>query len=368
VKEKGLSRRFIGGWLVLFLAVILVAVGCPPPRLVEPPVELPPVEPEPVVFEWRMQTFAPARHPLMVNSQDFFAQLVAKLSDGRLIIHSYGAGEIVAAQETRAAVTERTIEMGMWWPGLDLDVHPVAAILGTMPFGIGQEDYLAWWMRGGGKELMAEFYAPLNVYPVGVFVEAGGPVLHMVEPWSTLEELKGRTFAVAGLQAKIFELLGIGTVLVPGDEICRAMEIGLIDGAKWGSPIMNKELGIHEVGPYMLLPAWHEPALLGLFIVNKDAWAELPDDLKYIVEVAALATYTHYRHFTLHQNAHALNYMLAAGARIITLPEDDLAILRATAMKILQEYAAKSEFFARVLKSMLDYLEFRAPFKEFAQF
>ncbi len=360
MKQKGLSKRLFGICLVLLLAVSLVAAGCPAP--VDPVVEPPP---EPEVFEWRMQAFISAGHPLVVNSQDFFVETVRRLSGGRLIIHSHGAGEIVGAMGTRDAVSKGIIQMGKWWPTFDMGVDPVAAILGSMPFGIGQEDYLAWWLRGGGKELMAEFYAPLNVYPVVMFVEAAGTALHMREPWSTLEELRGRKFRVVGLQAKIFDRLGIGVVPLPGGEIYTAMELGLIDGAEWAGPMLNKALGFHEPGPYMLSPGWHEPALLTLLIVNKDAWQALPDDLKYIVEVAALATYTHYRQFTLHANALALNDMLAAGASIITLSDADLEILRATAMEIMQEYAAACPFYRRVLKSQLDYLEFREPFKRF---
>jgi TRAP-type mannitol/chloroaromatic compound transport system substrate-binding protein len=173
---------------------------------------------------------------------------------------------------------------------------------------------------------------------------------------------------VVGLQAAIFKRLGIGVTGIPGGEIYPALEVGLIDGAEWAGPILNEALGFHEPAPYMLTPGWHEPALFTMFIVNKDAWAELPDDLKRIVEIAGLATYTHYRQFTFYENARALQRQIAAGGRLIRLPDEDLALLEATAMEILEEHAAKSAFFARVLQSQRDFMELMAPMKAFDDF
>ncbi len=190
----------------------------------------------------------------------------------------------------------------------------------------------------------------------------------MIQPWATLEDLKGRSVRVVGLQAKIFERLGIGVTPLPGGEIYMALEVGLIDGAEWAGPILNEAFGFHEPAPYMQAPGWHEPALFTIFIVNKDAWAELPDDLRRIVEIAGLATYAHYKQFTFYGNARALERQIAAGARLIRLPDEDLALLQATAMEVLKEYAAECAFFARVLQSQLDFMELMAPMRAFDDF
>ncbi|MCL0103692.1 TRAP transporter substrate-binding protein DctP [Dehalococcoidia bacterium] len=332
---------------------------------VEPDVPAP--EPLPT-FEWRMQAFWPAGHPAMVNSQDFFIDAVYDLSGGRLIIHSYGAGEIVPAMEIRSVVSDRIIEMGTWWSIFDAGLDPAFKLFGAVPFGLRHEDWLTWYLRGGGKELMAELYEPLNIHIAGVFVEAGGTALQMIQPWATLEDLKGRSMRVVGLHAEIFERLGIGVTPLPGGEIYTALEAGLIDGAEWAGPMSNEAAGFHEPAPYMQAPGWHEPAVFTIFIVNKDAWAELPDDLKRVVEIAGLATYAHYEQFTFYENARALERQLAAGAQLIRLSDEDLALLQATAMEVLEEYAAECAFFVRVLQSQLDFMELMAPMKAFDDF
>jgi TRAP-type mannitol/chloroaromatic compound transport system substrate-binding protein len=361
MKMKRLSMRGLAVCLGLLLVVSMVVVGCPPPP---PDDEVPPPPPPVAPIRWRMQAFAPKVNPLVINSQEFFVEVVEKLSGGRLIIESYGAGEIVPAMGVRPAVTAGVIEMGKWWSGFDAGLDPVHMLFGTaVPFGLRHEDLLAWYLRGGGKELKAELYAPLNITIPVVFVEAAGPALHMIEPWDTLEELKGKTMRVLGLQAEVFKRLGIGTSGIPGGEIYAALAAGLIHGAEWAGPILNEAFGFHEPAPYMLTPGWHEPALLTMFIVNDAAWRALPADLQYIVKMAGYATYTHYRQFTFYENALSLQKQLAEGGVLIRLPEADMKLLEDTTMKVLEEFAARDAFFAEVLKSQRDFMKFMEPMR-----
>ncbi|MCL0029759.1 hypothetical protein M1N19_02175 [Dehalococcoidia bacterium] len=106
--------------------------------------EVKPDAPEPLPM-FDMQAFAPARHPLVVNSEDFFIDAVYDLSGGRLIIHSYGAGEIVPAMEIRSVVSDRIIEMGTWWSIFDAGLDPAFKLFGAVPFGLRHEDWLTWY-------------------------------------------------------------------------------------------------------------------------------------------------------------------------------------------------------------------------------
>ena len=122
MKMKRLSMRGLAVCLGLLLVVSMVVVGCPPPP---PDDEVPPPPPPVAPIRWRMQAFAPKVNPLVINSQEFFVEVVEKLSGGRLIIESYGAGEIVPAMGVRPAVTAGVIEMGKWWSGFDAGLDPV---------------------------------------------------------------------------------------------------------------------------------------------------------------------------------------------------------------------------------------------------
>jgi TRAP-type mannitol/chloroaromatic compound transport system substrate-binding protein len=91
---------------------------------------------------------------------------VRVMSDGRLDIRVYGAGELVGAFEVFDAVSAGTAEMGhgaaYYWRGK----IPVAAMFSTVPFGMTAQEMNGWLYFGGGLELWRELYAPFGLIPM----------------------------------------------------------------------------------------------------------------------------------------------------------------------------------------------------------
>ena len=82
------------------------------------------------------------------------------------------------------------------------------------------------------------------------------------------------------------EHFGAAPVMLPHPETYTAA-MGTLDGsgtAWW----LYRDLKLHEVCPYFIGPAWQTPQGMELW-VSKKAWDALPDDLKAIVETAAVA-------------------------------------------------------------------------------
>jgi len=366
MKAKGLSKTLVGACLVLMLAVSLVAAGCPAP-VVDP--EVPAPKPEPEVFRWRMQTFLPAGTPLVVEAQDYFVGMVEKLSGGRLIIASHGAGEIVGAMGVMDAVSEGMLEMGLWWPAFDYGKDPVGGILGGAPFAWTQATFAAWYWEFGGKELMQEFYDRFNIHVVGLVFDPAGAAMFWTERIATLDEMKGTTVRAVGVHAKVLDYadLGVGIKMIPGGEIYTSLELGVVEGAEFASPMLDRAFGLHEVAPYHQTPGWQEPVKPTVFIVNKDAWERLPDDLKFLMEVAARDTYLHYNHKMVLGSARAYQEILAL-SEPLRLSDADLARLYDATQAYLDGHAARSEFYARVLKSIRDYEALIAPLEELWDF
>ena len=63
------------------------------------------------VKQWRMQTTWPKNFPGLGTGANKLAELIGAMSDGRLTVEVFGAGEIVPAFETMDAVSSGTIEM-----------------------------------------------------------------------------------------------------------------------------------------------------------------------------------------------------------------------------------------------------------------
>lgn len=353
MKQKGLSRRLVGMCLVLLLAVSVIAVGCPPVE-VDPVAPVP--DPEPEVFRWKMQSYVPAGHTHMVYGQDHFVYMVEKLTGGRVIIASHGAGELVPAMDVGMSVTARILDMGMWWSGFDYGIDPVGGLLAGAPFGWDLTTFPGWWFEFGGKQLVQEFYDRLNTHIVGMFIDPTGPFMYWTERVATVEDMKGRTIRMVGLPPKIVEAADIGVAIkmVPGGEIFMAMEFGVVDGGEFGSPRANVALGLHLVGPYHMTPGWHEPVMPILFTVNKDAWQALPEDLQFLVEQAARDTFLHVLTTMIVGNAKAYLETLEH-SEAIRLPDADLALFYDATQAYMDARAAECEFYARVLQHVRDF-------------
>ena len=72
-------------------------------------------------YEWKMITTWPKNFPGLGTGAEFLARTINEMSNGRIKIKVYGAGEIVPAFEIFDAVTAGTAEMGhgsaYYWKG-----------------------------------------------------------------------------------------------------------------------------------------------------------------------------------------------------------------------------------------------------------
>ena len=89
-------------------AFAFVVTGCSP-KQESSAVSAPEVAPK-TVFQWKMVTSWPKNFPGLGEGPEHFAEYVSAMSDGRLKIKVYGAGELVPALEVFDAVSQGTAE------------------------------------------------------------------------------------------------------------------------------------------------------------------------------------------------------------------------------------------------------------------
>ena len=86
-------------------------------------------------FRWKMVTTWPKNFPGLGMGAENFARMVDEMSDGRLQIRVYGAGEVVPAFGVFDAVSQGVAEAGhgaaYYWTGK----IPAAAYFTSIPFG-----------------------------------------------------------------------------------------------------------------------------------------------------------------------------------------------------------------------------------------
>ena len=115
-------------------------------------------------------------------------------------------------------------------------------------------------------------------------------------------------------------------------------------------------LGLNRAATYYYYPGWHEPGTEFEFIINSRNWAELPDDLKKIVEVAARATTEWIFSAMDDRNGMALKKLEASKkVQILEFPDEVLQELKKMTKKTLDEEAAKDPDFKRVYDAYTAY-------------
>jgi TRAP-type mannitol/chloroaromatic compound transport system substrate-binding protein len=237
-------------------------------------------------FNWKMVTTWPPNFPGMGTGVARMVKQIERASGGRLKIKVYAAGELVPAFEVFDTVSRGSAEMGhgaaYYWKGKAEATQFFTAI----PFGMNVLEMNGWIYFGGGLELYRELYAEFNLVPFvagNTGVQMGGWFNREI---NSLKDLEGLTMRIPGIGGEALKRAGGTPVTLPGAEVYTALKTGSIDATEWVGPYNDMIMGLNDAAKYYYYPGWQEPGPMLECIVNQDALATLPDDLKQIVELA----------------------------------------------------------------------------------
>ena len=289
-------------------------------------------------IEWKLVTTWPKGLPGLGSAPENFARRVGEMSNGRLTVRVYGAGEVVPPFEVFDAVSQGVAEMGhgasYYWKGK----IPSSVFYTAVPFGMTAQEMNGWLHYGGGLELWRELYAPFGVRPF-----AGGSTGVQMAGWFNRElksasDLDGLKMRIPGLAGEVFAASGGTAVRLAGGEIYTSMQTGVIDAVEWVGPYNDRTLGLMEVAEYYYYPGWHEPGAMLEFTVNQAAFDRLPADLQAIVEGAARATNQDMLdEFTARNNESLTTLLEEHSTKLRPLPDDVMDVLHSNAVNALEE-------------------------------
>jgi len=309
-------------------------------------------------IKWKLVTTWPKGLPGLGSAPENFARRVEEMSNGRLSIRVYGAGEVVPPFEVFDAVSQGVAEMGhgasYYWKGK----IPSSVFYTAVPFGMTAQEMNGWLHYGGGLELWRELYAPFGVRPF-----AGGSTGVQMAGWfnrelKSAEDLKGLKMRIPGLAGEVFTASGGTSVRLAGGEIYTSMQTGVIDAVEWVGPYNDRTLGLMEVAEYYYYPGWHEPGAMLEFTVNQEAFDRLPMDLQAIVEGAARATNQDMLdEFTARNNSSLTALLDEYETKLRPLPDDVMDILHRNAVIALDKLKEGDPMAAKISASYEDFLD-----------
>lgn len=303
-------------------------------------------------FQWKLVTTWPKNYPGLGTAPEYFAELVGRMSNGRLTVKVFGAGQMVPAMEVFDAVSQGTAEMGhgaaYYWKGK----VPASVFFTSVPFGLNAQEMNGWLHYGGGLELWREAYAPFNLVPF-----AGGNSGVQMAGWfnreiNSLKDIKGLKMRIPGLGGEVITRAGGESVTIPGGELYTALQTGVIDATEWVAPYNDMAFGFHQIARYYYYPGWQETGSSLELVVNKQAWESLPGDLQAMVEAAARAANQNMLdEYTARNNAALVSLVEEHGVQLRRLPDDVLIELHRISDQVLAELVAKDPLAQRVYES-----------------
>jgi TRAP-type mannitol/chloroaromatic compound transport system substrate-binding protein len=238
-------------------------------------------------IEAAMVTTWPRDFPGLDTGAQRFAQRVSDMTDGRIKIQHFAAGERVGAFDAFDEVASGNAQIyhaaDYYWKGK----HPGWAYYTSVPFGLTYTEINAWIRFGGGQALwdeLADSFGLKCVMCGNTGVQMGGWFNKEVR---TADDLKGLKMRIPGLGGDVMAKLGASPVSLPGGQIYENLVSGAIDATEWVGPWNDQAMKFYEAAKYYYYPGMHEPGSMLSAGMNASWWGKLSKSDQITIEAAA---------------------------------------------------------------------------------
>jgi TRAP-type mannitol/chloroaromatic compound transport system substrate-binding protein len=306
-------------------------------------------------IKWRMTTSWPKSLDTLHGGAELMAKAVGEATDGKFQIQTFAAGEIVPGLQVLDAVQNATVEMGHTASYYYFGKDPTFTFGSAVPFGPDMRINQAWYMLGGGREALNEFYKSYNVISLlagNTGCQMGGWFRKEI---TTVDDLKGLKFRIGGFAGRVLQKLGCVPQQLAGGDIYPALEKGTIDGAEWVGPYDDEKLGFYKVAPHYYYPGWWEGGPMLLAMINLDKWNALPKFYQSVLEQAGHLANNWMMARYDQANPMALRKLLAGGAKLHAFSPPIMEASFKAAKELHNEVAAGNANFKKVYESLTNF-------------
>ena len=308
--------------------------------------------------ELKLVTTWPKNFPGLGTSAQRLADRITAMTDGRITVKLFGAGEIVPAFEAFDAVASETADMyhgaEYYWQGKSKAFSFFAAV----PFGLTASEMNAWLYHGGGQELWDELAADFGIKPFAACntgVQMGG---WFRKPVTSLEDLKGLSFRMPGLGGEALRKLDVAVTNLPGGDVFPALQSGAIDGTEWVGPWNDLAFGFYKVTKHYHWPGIHEPGTTLSMGMNLKKWQSLSKtDQDIIANACAAENNVGNAEFNARNGGALETLRREHGVQLHRFDDKILQRLGEASGEVLAEVASEGGLVKRVYDSFIDFRE-----------
>ena len=284
-----------------------------------------------------------------------FANRLVEMSDGRIRVELFAAGERVGAFDTFDEVASGNSQAyhaaDYYWKGK----HPGWAYFTAVPFGLTCTELNAWIRFRGGQELWDELGAEFGVKGMmcgNTGVQMGGWFNTAIDGVADIAGLKIR---MPGLGGDVLATLGASPVSLPGSQIYENLVSGSIDAAEWGGPWNDEAMKFYEAAKYYYYPGMHEPGGMLACGFNASFWGSLSRSDQITIEAAAaMENDVLTAEFNARNGSALVRLIEEQGVELREFNDDVYDAFGAGAEAVFGEVTAHSDLARRIHGSFLD--------------
>ena len=264
-------------------------MGSQPPKVVEKIVEKEVAAPAVVAdrVEIAMVATWGRDFPGLGTGAQRFAESISSLSEGRIQVDYFAAGERVGAFDSFDEVASGNAQAyhaaDYYWKGK----HPAWAYFTAVPFGYTYSEMNAWIRFGGGQELWDELAGEFGLKCMmcgNTGVQAGGWFNKEI---NSADDFNGLKMRMPGLGGDVIGKMGASPVSLPGGQIYENLVSGAIDATEWVGPWNDEIMKFYEAAKFYYTAGMHEPGSMLAAGFNAKFWADLSDTDRAIISAAA---------------------------------------------------------------------------------
>ena len=314
-------------------------------------------------FVLKLATNHPVTHVGTIAGSEFFIKKVQDGTNGRVKIEFYPGEQLAKFKDMLDVVSSGRADMTYVLTSLVPGTLPLSTVA-ELP-GLFSDPRIAVkaYRKLVEKRLYEAEVKRFGILPL-IPIEWSQTVLFTSKPVKSLDDLKGLKIAANGLvQVEAVKAMGAIPVLVPNNEVYESIQRKVTDGAL--NMFNNAEAyKINEVCNYAVVGiGWGGYA--GYFPINEKSWAKLPDDVKKVMQAAALETSDNVSRVSNEKEATIMEAWAKKGMNIYQIPANELPKWQEKMNAVQEKWVKDMEARKLPAQAVLD--EWKQYLKEFSK-
>jgi TRAP-type mannitol/chloroaromatic compound transport system substrate-binding protein len=316
------------------------------------------------ITELNMVTSWPENLPGIGLGANRLAARIESLSDNKIKVNVYSAGELVPPFGVFDAVSSGAADLyhsaEFYWGGKNRAYPFFAAV----PFGMTAEEFNSWIYLGGGQSLWDELGSEFNLKHFVVGNTGSTLFGWFKDELNSIEDIAKIKIRSPGMGGDLLKTMGATPVNIPGGEILQALSSGAIDAADWSNPVMDLAFGFYKVAKYCYYPDFKKPTVSISLGMNLDKWNTLDENIKSIIKYACQSENQEMLSDFMYKEVAAIEKLKSLNVNFKKLPNDIVVEAKKNAPGVLDTYA-DTIIGTKIRDSYLDFLNMRSSYKDF---